>query len=103
MIEIEKIYKLLTDLKGWPVHEAKNLNDASHMILGSPYWKIPKDIYQVIDKNDVYCLLAVYSNGNASHFNRYLAVNMSLNDRIEPVREADLLNDMDSEEIKNNE
>jgi hypothetical protein len=42
MIEKNNIYKLTSPLKGWPVHEAEDLEEASRMILGSPYWDIPQ-------------------------------------------------------------
>ncbi|MGE5340885.1 MAG: hypothetical protein ACM3SY_05315 [Candidatus Omnitrophota bacterium] len=82
MIDVNKIYKLLTHLKGWPVRGARTLDEATRMILGSPYYDIPEDCYKVIDKNSTYSLLAVYHNGEISKKNRYMAVNMNLNNRI---------------------
>ena len=85
MIEIKRVYKLLVPFKGWPVKEAETLEEATEMILGSPYWEIPQDTYRVIDKNEIYSLLAVYSEGKTSYENRYLAINIELMDKIEPV------------------
>jgi hypothetical protein len=85
MLEKDKIYKLLTPVKGWPVKEAETLEEAAGVILGSPYWDIPVDTYKVIDKNETYSLLAVYKEGRISMQNRYLATNMKLTDKIEPV------------------
>jgi len=85
MIETNKIFNLLNPLKGWPVKEAETLAEATQMILGSPYWKIPQDTYRIIDKNEIYSLLAVYNEGKTSFENRYLATNIELMDKIEPV------------------
>ncbi len=90
MIEKNKIYKLISPLKGWAVHEADDLEEASRMILGSPYWDIPQDIYKVIDKNETYSLLAVYRKGKTSFDKRYLAVNIKLIKKIQPVSEDEL-------------
>jgi hypothetical protein len=90
MIEKNKIYKLISPLKGWPVHEAEDLEEASRMILGSPYWDIPQDIYKVIDKNETYSLLAVYRKGKTSFDKRYLAVNVRLVEKIESVGEDEV-------------
>jgi len=90
MIEKNEIYKLISPLKGWPVHEAEDLEEASQMILGSPYWDIPQDIYKVIDKNETYSLLAVYKNGKTSFEKRYLAVNVRLVEKIEPAGEDEV-------------
>lgn len=87
MIHINGVYNLLAPIKGWPVREAKKLEEASRMILGSPYWQIPQDLYKVIDKNETYSLLAVYREGRISWNKRYLALNMKLVDHIEPVKE----------------
>ncbi|UCH98105.1 MAG: hypothetical protein JSV88_14980 [Candidatus Aminicenantes bacterium] len=87
MIERDKIYNLLAPVKGWPAREAKTLEEASHMILGSPYWQIPEDTYKIIDKNETYSLLAVYKNGRISWDKRYLALNMKLIEKIELVSE----------------
>ena len=86
MIEIESIYKVVTPFKGWPVEEAHDLEEAAQMILGSPYWDIPQDIYKIVDQNETYCLLAVYDRetGRASRLKRYLAVHMHLLEVIEP-------------------
>jgi len=86
MIKIENIYRVVTPFKGWPVQEANNLDEATQMILGSPYWAIPQDVYKIVDQNDTYSLLAVYDpeSGRASRTIRYLAVNMHLQDVIEP-------------------
>jgi hypothetical protein len=85
IIEKNKIYNLMAPLKGWPVKEAEDLQEAAQMILGSPYWDIPQDIYRVIDKNETYSLLAVYRNGRTSFDDRYLALNMKLSEMIKPV------------------
>lgn len=85
MIEQSKIYKLLSQIKGWPVQEAADLEEATQMILGSPYWDIPVDVYRVLDKNETYCLLAVHKDGRISMNNRYLALNMNLQERIVPA------------------
>lgn len=90
MIEKNKIYRLISHLKGWPVQEAENLEEASRMILGSPYWNIPQDVYKVIDKNETYSLLAVYRKGKTSFDKRYMAVNMKLIEKIQPVGEDEL-------------
>ena len=90
MIEKNKIYKLISPLKGWPVHEAEDLEEAARMILGSPYWNIPQDVYKVIDKNETYSLLAVYRKGKTSFDKRYLAVNMKLITNVQPVSEDEL-------------
>jgi len=76
MTEVNEIYDLQEAIKGWPVHEAGSLKEASETILGSPYWDIPEDRYIVIDKNETYSLLAVYANGKVSSKRRYLVVNM---------------------------
>jgi hypothetical protein len=78
MTEVSEIYDLREAIKGWPVKEARSMDEASGMIFGSPYWDIPQDRYIVIDKNDTYSLLAVYSDGRVSSQKRYLAVNMDL-------------------------
>lgn len=85
MIEKDKRYRLLSPIKGWPVQEASDLDEATQMILGSPYWDIPGDIYKVLDKNETYCLLAVYKDGRISMNDRYLALNMILQERIAPA------------------
>ena len=85
MIETDKIYNLLIPFKGWPVKEAETLAEAARMILGSPYWEIPRDTYRIIEKNEIYSLLAVYNEGKTSFENRYLATNIELADKIEPV------------------
>jgi hypothetical protein len=77
-IELNHVYKLLNPVKGWPVKDAQTLAEATQVILGSPYWDIPEDCYKVLDKNDTYCLLAVYENGMISMDRRYLAVNSRL-------------------------
>jgi hypothetical protein len=90
MIEKNKIYRLISPLKGWPVQEADDLKEASRMILGSPYWNIPQDIYIVIDKNETYSLLAVYRKGKPSFEKRYMAVNMKLINKVQPISEDEL-------------
>lgn len=85
MIEVNRIYKLLAHLKGWSVDDATNIAEASHLILGSPYWDIPKDMYRIIDKNDTYSLLAVYKDGRTISNNHYLAVNIHLEEKIQPI------------------
>ena len=90
MIEKNKIYKLTSPLKGWPVHEAEDLGEAARMILGSPYCNIPQDVYKVIDKNETNSLLAVYRKGKTSFDKRYLAVNMKLLKKIQPVSEDEI-------------
>ena len=90
MIDKEKVYNLTSPLKGWPVQEAQDLEEASRLILGSPYWDIPQDVYKVIDKNETYSLLAVYKKGRASFEKRYLAVNVRLIEKIEPINEDEL-------------
>ena len=87
MIEKDNVYKLLATIKGWSVREAQTLEDASRMILGSPYWQIPEDTYKIIDKNETYSLLARYKDGRISWDNRYLAVNMKLADHLRPLEE----------------
>ncbi len=86
MIEINQIYKLVNPLKGWAVEDSRSLEEATEMILGSPYWDIPEDCYKVLDKNETYSLLAVYENGRISPEKRYLAVNIKL---IELLTSAD--------------
>lgn len=76
MTEIDDIFDLRESVKGWPVEEAKTLEQASKMILGSPYWKIPEDRYIVLDKNETYSLLAVYADGRISTKKRYMVVNI---------------------------
>ncbi len=76
MTEINGIYELREPIKGWPVEGAESLGEASEMIFGSPYWEIPEDRYIVIDKNDTYSLVAVFTEGRASHKKRYLVVNI---------------------------
>ena len=76
MTEIDDIYDLREFIKGWPVEEATSLKQASEMIFGSPYWKIPEDRYMVIDKNETYSLIAVYANGRVSSKKRYMVVNI---------------------------
>jgi len=88
MLEIGMKYRLSVHLKGWPVKEAGSIEEASHLILGSPYWEIPKDIYIIIDKNETYSLLAVYCNGHPSRESRYLAINMALEEKIDPISES---------------
>ena len=78
MTEVNELYDLQEAIKGWPVNGAGSLEEASEMILGSPYWDIPGDRYIVIDKNEIYSLLAVFAKGKVSSKNRYLAVNMDL-------------------------
>ena len=90
VIEKNKIYTLTAPLKGWPVQEAQDMEEASRMILGSPYWDIPQDVYKVIDKNETYSLLAVYRKGKTSIEKRYLAVNVKLIEQSEPVGEGEL-------------
>lgn len=84
MMEVNKIYNLVAPLKGWPVKEAETLEEATQMILGSPYWDIPQDTYKIIAKNEIYSLLAVYKDGKTSLENRYLVINMKLLDTIGP-------------------
>jgi len=86
-IEKEQVYSLKTTIKGWPVREAHTLEEASKMILGSPYWQIPEDTYKIIDKNETYSLLARYQKGRISWANRYLAINMKLVDYLVPFNE----------------
>lgn len=81
-IEIGGIYKLVYSIKGWPVENAKTIADATDSILGSPYWDIPKDCYRVLDKNEIYSLLAVSRDGKVSPDKRYLAVNITLKENI---------------------
>jgi hypothetical protein len=95
MIEVGGIYKLLHSIKGWPVENAHSLEDAAQVILGSPYWEIPKDCYRVMDKNETYCLLAVSRSGKVSPNNRYLAVNISLGDYFRAAGEDCRLDDED--------
>jgi hypothetical protein len=85
MIEKNNIYNLVSSVKGWPVREVETLEEASQVILGSPYWQIPEDTYKIIDKNETYSLLAVYRDGRTSWNKRYLALNMKLVDNIKPV------------------
>lgn len=85
MIKIGGIYRLFHSIKGWPVEDAHSLEDASQVILGSPYWEIPKDCYRVLDMNETYSLLAVSREGKVSPDKRYLAVNISLQECIRPV------------------
>ncbi len=85
MIEINKVVKLISHVKGWPAQEARSIDEAAHMILGSPYCDIPEDIYKVMDKNETYSLLAVYRDGKTSITNRYMAVNMKLIEKIKAV------------------
>lgn len=81
MTELNEIYELRGAVKGWPVEDAGSLDDASHMILGSPYWDVPEDRYVVIDKNDTYSLVAVVTpNGNISRAKRYMVVNMDFDE-----------------------
>ena len=87
MIEKNNVYKLVSPVKGWPIREAETLEEASHVILGSPYWQIPEDTYKILDKNETYSLLAVYKDGRISWNKRYLALNMKLVDKTELVRE----------------
>jgi hypothetical protein len=87
MLDKDRIFHLLTPVKGWPAREAQNLEDAARMILGSPYWLIPEDTYKIIDKNETYSLLAVYKDGRISWNNRYLALNMKLMEQVEWVSE----------------
>jgi hypothetical protein len=84
MIEKNNVYNLVSPVKGWPVREAETLEEASQVILGSPYWQIPEDTYKIIDKNETYSLLAVYKDGRISLNKRYLALNMKLVGHIEP-------------------
>lgn len=76
MTEIDDVFDLRESVKGWPVEEANTLKEASEMILGSPYWKIPEDRYIVLDKNETYSLLAVYADGRISTKKRYMVVNI---------------------------
>jgi hypothetical protein len=85
MIEKDRIFHLTAPIKGWPVREAQSLAEATKMILGSPYWQIPRDTYKIIDNNETYSLVAVYKNGKISWSNRYLAINMKLLDQAEWV------------------
>ncbi len=71
-----EIYNLGKSIIGWPVEDATSLQEASEMILGSPYWNIPEDSYIVLDQNETYSLLGVYFQGRVSTKKRYLAVNM---------------------------
>lgn len=88
-IEVNGIYRVVVSFKGWPVQEAQDLAEATGMILGSPYWHIPEDIYKIVDQNDVYSLLAVFNpgTGRPSLMKRYLAVNMHLLECSEPFME----------------
>jgi hypothetical protein len=90
MIEKNKVYNLISPLKGWPVQEAADLEEAAGMILGSPYWDIPEDVYKVIDKNETYSLLVVYKKGKASFEKRYMAINVRLVEKIKPASEEEL-------------
>lgn len=78
MAEINEIYHLRQSIKGWPVKGAETLQEASGMILGSPYWNIPEDRYVIIDGNETYSLLAVIREGKVSSQKRYMAVNMDI-------------------------
>jgi len=84
MIEKDKHYTLLSAIRGWPVQEAADLEEATQMILGSPYWEIPGDDYAVLETNGTYSLLAVCRKGRISMKNRYLALNMVLQERTVP-------------------
>jgi hypothetical protein len=81
-IKINKVYRLVAPLKGWPVEDANTLEDATHQILGSPYWDIPEDDYIVVDKNDTYSLLAVCQDGKPLNNIHYLAVNINLVEKL---------------------
>ena len=83
-IETNRTYKLIRAVKGWPVEDSTTLDEAAKMILGSPYWDIPEDCYRVIDKNDTYCLLAVYRKGHTNPKNHYLAVIHKIEDIVFP-------------------
>jgi hypothetical protein len=87
MIEVGGFYKLLHSIKGWPVEDAGSLEEASRVILGSPYWDIPVDCYRVLDMNDTYSLIAVNRKGKVSRDKRYLAVNVTLIECIRPIDE----------------
>ncbi len=87
MITTNHIYRLTRPIKGWPVEEADTLEEAAGMILGSPYWNIPEDIYKVLDKNDTYSLLAVSRDGRVSPDKRYLAVNVKLQELLVPTQD----------------
>ncbi len=76
MTEVNELYDLRESIKGWPVNGAGSLEEASGMILGSPYWDVPDDRYIVIDKNETYSVLAVFARGKVSSKNRYMVVNM---------------------------
>ncbi len=82
-MEQNQVFKVVKSFKGWPVEEAGSLEEASHMIFGSPYWEIPEDTYTIIDKNETFSILAVYKNGRPSYRTRYMAVNMNLSDSVD--------------------
>lgn len=85
MIEKTRIYKLLQSVKGWPVDTAHNFEEAVTKIFGSPYWDIPEDCYQVIETNDIYCLLGVYEDGKLRSDYHYLTVTARLDGLMEFV------------------
>jgi hypothetical protein len=67
------------------VEDSISLEEAANVILGSPYWDIPEDTYQIIDKNDTYCLLAVSHNGRLNPENHYMAVIINITEFLEPA------------------
>jgi hypothetical protein len=78
LVEVETIFFLKKPIKGWHVEEASTLADVSSMIFGSPNWDIPQDIYKIIDTNETYSLIAVFSQNKISYKNRYLALNSDI-------------------------
>jgi hypothetical protein len=91
IIETNHAYKLLQPIKGWPVEDSVSLEEATQLILGSPYWNIPEDTYLVIDKNETYCLLAVYHNHRMNPENHYLAVKIKTEEFLVPAIDEDTI------------
>ena len=68
--------------KGWPAEDSDRIEEATKLILGSPYWTLPEDCYKVLDSNETYTLLAVFGNGRISLDKRYLVVTANIEDSI---------------------
>ncbi len=78
MTKINEIYELKISIKGWPMKEVETIDNAAKEIFGSPYWELPLDRYIVIDRNDIYSLLAVYLDEKTNLKIEYMVVSQTL-------------------------
>ena len=72
------LLELQHPIRGWPVKGADTLAEAADIIFGSPFREIPRDTYQIIDRNETYSLVAVVDQSRVSRKKRYLALNADL-------------------------